>query len=253
MGVDPLRSPPCPLGGKEGKSPTSSGKKNCNISESFKFLGILTESKKCSSALFPPRLPPSKAPLSTGRSWVQFLVMTEWKILFSQKDFNFSGIRPRAICVRLLFFLLDYPLRKHPLSTGRSWDSILIHDRMKKSHFLRKFHLFRTLDRDVIRFIQVRAVLRYIGIDHFRKFPLAPWGEKRKFPPPLPGKTLLYLEKFQFFRLPTESNMCSSALFRSRLPPFESTLVNWEVMSSILSHGRMKKSYFLGKFRVFLH
>ena len=27
MGVDPLRSPPCPLGGKEGKSPTSFGKK----------------------------------------------------------------------------------------------------------------------------------------------------------------------------------------------------------------------------------
>ena len=27
MGVDPLRSPPWPLGGKEGKSPTSSQKK----------------------------------------------------------------------------------------------------------------------------------------------------------------------------------------------------------------------------------
>ena len=107
MGVDPLRSPPCPLGGKEGKSPTSFGteSKNCNISESFKFL-----------------------------------------------DYNFSDIRPRAKTVRLLCFLRGAWIAETipnitPFeSTLVNWkvmSSILSNDRMKKSHFLRKFHLFR--------------------------------------------------------------------------------------------------------------
>ena len=45
--------------------------------------------------------------------------------------------------------------------------------------------------------------------------------------------------------------MCSSALFPSRLPPVESTLVNWEVLSSILSHDRMEKSDFCQKISSF--
>ena len=70
--------------------------KNPIFSERFQLFRHQTESKNCSSALFPPRLSPSKAPLWTGRSWVQFLVMTEWKILFSQKDFNFSDFKPEC-------------------------------------------------------------------------------------------------------------------------------------------------------------
>ena len=148
--------------------------KNPIFSERFQLFRHQTESNMCSSALFPSRLPPSKAPLSTGRSWVQSLVMTEWKnLIFSEnftfsdfrpgcnkfysgpgrtslhrdwplpksplppggkrgkfphpfrakhcyisKSFNFFDFRPRAICVRLLFFVLDYPLRKHPCQLG---------------------------------------------------------------------------------------------------------------------------------------
>ena len=124
----------------------------------------------CSSALFRSRLPPLKAPLSTGRSWVQFLVMAEWKILFS-----------------------------------------------------RKISTFPTLNRDVISFIQVRVVIRYIGIDHLRS-PPCPLGGKEGNTPLLLGNTLLYLGKYQFFRLLTESNMCLSALFSSRLPPSKAPL-----------------------------
>ena len=50
----------------------------------------------CSSALLPSRFPPSKAPLSIGRSWVQFLLMPEWKYSFFSESFNFSDLRKNA-------------------------------------------------------------------------------------------------------------------------------------------------------------
>ena len=72
----------------------------------------------CSSALLPFGLPPSKAPSTIGRSWVQFLLMTEWKNPIFSEDFNFFDIRPRAKCVLLLFYILDFPRRKHPWRLG---------------------------------------------------------------------------------------------------------------------------------------
>ena len=72
----------------------------------------------CSSALLPFGLPPSKAPSTIGRSWVQFLLMTEWKNPIFSEDFNFFDIRPRAKCVILLFYILDFPRRKHPWRLG---------------------------------------------------------------------------------------------------------------------------------------
>ena len=49
------------------------------FSQKISTFSHLTESKMCSFALLHPWFPPSKAPLKIGRSWVQFLLMTEWK------------------------------------------------------------------------------------------------------------------------------------------------------------------------------
>ena len=84
-----------------------------------------------------------------------------------------------------------------------------VEPKSEKKTKVKKFEKFGHFLLPVLRnkaqgFIQVRAVLRYIGIDHFRS-PPCPLGGKERNSPTLPGKTLLYLEKFQYFRLPTES------------------------------------------------
>ena len=53
--------------------------KKSNFLRRFQLFRHQTESKMCSLALLHPWFPPSKAPLKIGRSWVQFLLMTEWK------------------------------------------------------------------------------------------------------------------------------------------------------------------------------
>ena len=93
----PLPKSPLPPGGKRGKFPHPFRAKHCYISKKFQFFRLPTESNMCSSVFFPSRLPPSKAPLSTGRSWVQFLVMTEWKNLIFSENVNFSGFKPYYI------------------------------------------------------------------------------------------------------------------------------------------------------------
>ena len=95
----------------------------------------------CSLALLHPWFPPWKAPLKIGRSWVQFLLMTEWKNPIFSEDFNFFDIRPRAKCVLCSFTSLISPFE----STLEDWEvmsSILTHDRMKKSNFLEDFNFF---------------------------------------------------------------------------------------------------------------
>ena len=144
----------------------------------------------CSSALLPFRLPPSKAPSTIRRSWVQFLLMTEWKNPIFSEDFNFFDIRPRAKCVLLLFCILDFPRRKHP------W---------------------------------------WLGGHEFNSYS---WqNEKIKFSPKISTFSTSDRELNVFF--------CS---FTSLISPFESTLKDWEVMSSILTHDRIKKSNFLSQF-----
>ena len=76
-----------------------------------------TEGKMCSSPLLPPRLRPSKAPLPIGRSWVQFLVMTEWKNPIFSEDFIFSDLRTRCNKVYSGPGLVDH-LRRPPCSLG---------------------------------------------------------------------------------------------------------------------------------------
>ena len=96
--------------------------KNPIFSERFQLFRHQTESNMCSSALFPSRLPPSKAPLSTGRSWVQSLVMTEWKNLIFSENFTFSDFRPG--CNKFYSgpgrtsLHRDWPLPKSPLPPG---------------------------------------------------------------------------------------------------------------------------------------
>ena len=138
----------------------------------------------CSLALLHPWFPPSKAPLKIGRSWVQFLLMTEWKNQIFSEDFNFFDIRPRAKCVLLLFYILDFPRGKHPWRLGG--------------------HEFNSYS----------------------------WqNEKIQFSPKISTFSTSHRELNVFF--------CS---FTSLISPFESTLKDWEVMSSILTHDRMKKN-----------
>ena len=87
-------APPGPLGGREGNSPHPSGQ-NTAISRKVS-IATSDRSNMCSSPLLHPRLPPSKAPLPIGRSWVQFLVMTEWKNPIFSEDFIFSDLKTRC-------------------------------------------------------------------------------------------------------------------------------------------------------------
>ena len=84
MGVDPLRSPPCPLGGKEGKSPTSSGQTLLYLGK-FQIFRHPTESKMCSSALFPLDYPLRKHPYQLGGHEFNSWSWQNEKIKFSQK------------------------------------------------------------------------------------------------------------------------------------------------------------------------
>ena len=92
MGVGPLRRPLGGIGRQNRNSPPHF-RENTSVSILFR---LLTESKMCSSALLRSRFPPSKAPLSIGRSWVQFLLMPEWKYSFFSESFNFSDLRKNA-------------------------------------------------------------------------------------------------------------------------------------------------------------
>ena len=96
----------------------------------------------CSLLLLHPWFPPSKAPLKIGRSWVQFLLMTEWKNPIFSEDFNFFLIWPRAKCV--LFALLHpwFPLSKAPLKIGRSWVRFLRMTESKNQIFSEDFNFF---------------------------------------------------------------------------------------------------------------
>ena len=148
----------------------------------------------CSFALLHPWFPPSKAPLKIGRSWVQFLLMTEWKKSNFLRRFQlFPHLTESKMCSICSFTSLISPFE----STLEDWEvmsSILTHDRIKKSNFLRRFKLLRHM---------------------------------------------------------TESEMFSFGSFTSLISPFESTLKDWEVMSSILTHDRMKKIKFSQKISTF--
>ena len=197
MGVDPLRSPPCPLGGKEGKSPTSFGKKLQYLGK-FQTFRHPTESKKCSSALFPPRLPPSKAPLSTARSWVQFLVMTEWKILFSQKDFNFFRHQTESNICSSALFPSRLPPSKAPLSTGRSWVQSLVMTEWKNLIFSENF-TFSDFRPGCNKFCWGPGRTSLHRDWPLPKSPLPPGGKRGKFPHPFRAKHCYISKSSNFF------------------------------------------------------
>ena len=119
--------------------------KNQIFSEDFNFFDIRPRAKCVLFALLYPWFPFRKAPLKIGRSWVQFLLMTESKNPIFSEDFNFFDISPRAKCVLLLFYILDFPLRKHPWRLGGHEFNSYSWQNEKKSNFLRRFQLFRHL------------------------------------------------------------------------------------------------------------
>ena len=236
----------------------------------------------CSLALLHPWFPPSKAPLKIGRSWVQFLLMTEWKNQIFSEDFNFFHLTeskmcsallhptlskaplkigrswissfspktilwPRAKCVLLLFYILDFPLRKHPWRLGGhefnsySWQN-------EKIKFSPKISTFSTSHREQNVFFCSFTSL----ISPFEST-LEDWEVMSSILTHDRMKKSNFLRRFQLFRHLTESKMCSICSFTSLIYPFESTLEDWEVMSSILTHDRMKKSNFLRRFQLFRH
>ena len=102
--------------------------------------------------------PPPKSPLPTrGKRGEYPPLLLGNTYCYISESFNFFDFWPRAICVRLLFFMLDHPLRKHPCQLGgnefnsQSWQN-------GKIRFSQKISSFPTWERDVIGFIQVRAV-----------------------------------------------------------------------------------------------
>ena len=96
MGVGLPRRPLGGIGRKNRNSPPHL-RENTAISRNVSTFRLQTQSK--ASALLPSRFPPSKAPSSIGRSWVQFLLMPEWKYSFSSESFNFPDLRKnKTLC-----------------------------------------------------------------------------------------------------------------------------------------------------------
>ena len=71
-------------------------KKSNFLRRFFNFFDIWPRAKCVLLALLHPWFPLSKAPLKIGRSWVQFLRMTESKNQIFAEDFNFFHIWRRA-------------------------------------------------------------------------------------------------------------------------------------------------------------
>ena len=122
--------------------------KKSNFLRKFQLFRHQTESWMCSLAILHPWFTLSKAPLKIRRSWFQFLLMTEWKNPIFSEDFNFFDISLRAKCVLLLFYILDFPRRKHPRKFGGhefnsySWQN-------EKIQFSPKISTFSTSDREL--------------------------------------------------------------------------------------------------------
>ena len=148
----------------------------------------------CSLALLHPWFPPSKAPLKIGRSWVQFLLMTEWKNQIFSEDFNFFDISPRAKCVLLLFYILDFPFRKHPWRLGGhefnsySWQN-------EKIQFSPKISTFSTSHRE----LNVFYLLFYILDFPLSKAPLKIGRSWVQFLLMTEWKNQIFSEDFNFF------------------------------------------------------
>ena len=104
--------------------------KNPIFSEDFNFFDISPRAKCVLLLFYIPWFPPSKAPLKIGRSWVQFLLMTEWKKSNFSRRFQLfphlteskiswcfpSSPSPRDPCRRECHGLNSYDQPKKPLS-----------------------------------------------------------------------------------------------------------------------------------------
>ena len=194
--------------------------KNQIFSEDFNFFDISPRASDREQnvfylALLHPWFPPSKAPLKIGRSWVQFLLMTEWKNPIFSEDFNFFDISPRAKCV--LFALLHpwFTLSKAPLKIGRSWVQFLLMTEWKNPIFSEDFNFFDIWPR-------AKCVLFAL---------LHPWFTLSKAPLKI-GRSwedkIKFSEDFNFFPIWPRAKICS---FKSLISPLESTLEDWEVMN----------------------
>ena len=86
-----------------------------------------------------------------------------------------------------------------------------------------------------------------MGVGPLRR-PLGGIGRKnRNSPPHLRENTAISRKVSTFSTSDREQNVFASS-FTLLISPFESTLVNWEVMSSILAYAGIKIFVFLGKF-----
>ena len=124
--------------------------------------------------------------------------------------------------------------------------SILTHDRMKKSNFLRRFQLFRHQTES-----KMCSICSFTSLISPFESTLEDWEVMSSILTHDRIKKSNFLRRFQLFRHMTESEMCSFGSFTSLISPFESTLKDWEVMSSILTHDRMKKIKFSQKISTF--
>ena len=99
--------------------------KKSNFLRRFQLFRHQTESNMCLSFLWPPRLPPLKAPLTIGRPWVQFLVMTEWKNPIFLRKFQLFRLPTESNMCSSALFPSRLPPLKALLPIGRSWVQFL--------------------------------------------------------------------------------------------------------------------------------
>ena len=135
-------------------------------------------------------------------------------------------------------------------STLEDWEvmsSILTHDRMKKSNFLRRFQLFRHLTES-----KMCSICSFTSLIYPFESTLEDWEVMSSILTHDRMKKSNFLRRFQLFRHLTESKMCSICSFISLISPFESTLEDWEVMSSILTHDS-EKIKFSQRFQLLRH
>ena len=196
----------------------------------------------CSLALLHPWFPPWKAPLKIGRSWVQFLLMTEWKNPIFSEDFNFFDISPRAKCV---LFALLYPwftLSKAPLKIGRSWVQFLLMTEWKNPIFSEDFNFFD---------ISPRAKCVLFALLHpwfpLSKAPLKIGRSWVQFLHMTEWKNPIFSEDFNFFDIWPRAKCVLFALLHPWFPLSKAPLKigrSWEWQ---------KKSNFLRRFQLFRH
>ena len=220
--------------------------KKSNFLRRFQLFRHQTESWMCSLAILHPWFPPSKAPLKIRRSWVQFLLMTEWKNPIFFEDFNFFDIRPRAKCV--LFALLHpwFTLSKAPLKIRRSWVQFLLMTEWKNPIFSEDFNFF-----DISLRAKCVLLLFYILDFPRRKHPRQ-FGGHEFNSYSWQNEKIQFSQKISTFSTSDRELNVFSCSFTSLISPFESTLKIGRSWVQFLLMTEWKNQIFSEDFNFFL-